>query len=242
MTNDVRLHRASGYLPAALWGPGPREVWWWAIPPATAILVLTVYAIAPDYYVANFLPEHYGYLERTHFMFPAAGVLICLWMLRQEETRRIPYFRVAIAAFAVACFYIAGEEESWGQHFFKWETPQSWSEINRQDETNLHNTSYYFNQGPQLVLELAIVIGGIIAPFVTKAWGPIGGNLLAILTPPIAMLPVSLCTVIFKSVDRLQKNDLISDIVARPSEVTETFYYMFILFYLVILARRVRRL
>jgi hypothetical protein len=51
----------------------------------------------------------------------------------------------------------------------------------------------------------------------------IGGDLIAILTPPIALLPVSLCAVVFKVIDRLQKNDLVPDLVARPSEVTETF-------------------
>lgn len=242
MTNEFRQRVTHGYPPAVLWGPSPREVWWWTIPPAVAIIALVTYALAPDYYISHFLPEHFGYLERSHFLLPAIGVLICLRILRMEQTRRIAYLRGAIIAFAVACFYIAGEEESWGQHFFQWATPETWSSINRQDETNLHNTSYYFKQGPQLVLELAIVLGGIVAPFVVKARGPIGGDLIAILTPPIALLPVSLCAVVFKVIDRLQKNDLVPDLVARPSEVTETFYYMFIFFYLVVLYRRVQRL
>ena len=33
------------------------------------------------------------------------------------------------------------EELSWGQHLFKWETPQLFLETNRQGETNLHNTN-----------------------------------------------------------------------------------------------------
>ncbi len=41
---------------------------------------------------------------------------------------------------ALGSLYIAGEEMSWGQHFFHWNTPEYWAEVNRQQETNLHNT------------------------------------------------------------------------------------------------------
>ncbi len=36
-------------------------------------------------------------------------------------------------------FFLIGEELSWGQRLFGWETSESFKEINKQDETNLHN-------------------------------------------------------------------------------------------------------
>lgn len=39
----------------------------------------------------------------------------------------------------VACLFVAGEEISWGQWIFHWETPASLAEANLQHETNLHN-------------------------------------------------------------------------------------------------------
>jgi hypothetical protein len=37
-------------------------------------------------------------------------------------------------------FFILGMEEiSWGQRIFNWETPEAWSKVNYQDETNVHN-------------------------------------------------------------------------------------------------------
>lgn len=243
MTTDNRPPEAASRLRAAtMWGPGVGEVWWWAIPLATAAIVMAVATFAPAFYETHVLPEHVGYLERLHFLMPAAGAVICFKLLTMEQVRRLTYLRAAIIVFAIACIYIAGEEESWGQHLFQWQTPEAWSQHNRQDETNLHNTSYVFNQLPQLIMEIAIVAGGVIAPFVTRRHGPVGGDLIAFLTPPFAMLPVSLGAIAFKGTDRLQKNSLISEIIARPSEVTETFYYMFILFYLIILYRRVIRL
>lgn len=40
---------------------------------------------------------------------------------------------------AVGIFFVIGEEISWGQRIFGWETPESYAEINKQEETNLHN-------------------------------------------------------------------------------------------------------
>ena len=40
---------------------------------------------------------------------------------------------------AVGIFFMIGEEISWGQRMFGWETPESYAQINKQEETNLHN-------------------------------------------------------------------------------------------------------
>ncbi len=42
-----------------------------------------------------------------------------------------------ILAFAIV--FMIGEEISWGQRLFGWQTPASYAEINKQAETNLHN-------------------------------------------------------------------------------------------------------
>lgn len=41
--------------------------------------------------------------------------------------------------FCLALFFLIGEELSWGQRLFGWETAESFAEINKQGETNLHN-------------------------------------------------------------------------------------------------------
>lgn len=47
--------------------------------------------------------------------------------------------RPVFALIALACLFIAGEELSWGQWIFHWETPDSLAAVNLQNETNLHN-------------------------------------------------------------------------------------------------------
>ena len=44
--------------------------------------------------------------------------------------------------YALLFFFGAGEEISWGQRIFGWETSEAMKEINRQDETNLHNIEF----------------------------------------------------------------------------------------------------
>jgi len=44
---------------------------------------------------------------------------------------------------AVAFFFAAGEEISWGQRLFGWETPASLARLNEQNETTIHNLAFF---------------------------------------------------------------------------------------------------
>ena len=66
----------------------------------------------------------------------------------------------------LACIYFAGEEASWGQWYFQWESPELFKQINDQEETNLHNMSSWFDQKPRLVVELWLLIAGFILPLI----------------------------------------------------------------------------
>jgi hypothetical protein len=148
----------------------------------------------------------------------------------------------AVLFFAIAAFYIAGEEHSWGQHFFNWNTPSYWSEINRQQETNLHNTSAWFNQRPKLLFDAAMFIGGLVVPFIQVWTGPFRQPLLALLTPPLAIAPAAAIALAFKVVDDLGKDVFGTPLYTRPSEVVETFQYLYMLYYVIVLRRRLSAL
>jgi hypothetical protein len=49
---------------------------------------------------------------------------------------------------------------SWGQQVFHWNTPEYWAMVNRQEETNLHNTYAIFEKTPRSILEAAIFCSG----------------------------------------------------------------------------------
>jgi hypothetical protein len=131
---------------------------------------------------------------------------------------------------------------SWGQHFFNWSTPEYWAAINRQDETNLHNVSPWFNQRPRLVLEIGVFVGAIVLPLWQLAKGPFTQPLLALFVPPVAALPVGLTYVLFKVVDHVTKRGHFLWLLGRPNEAVESTMYLFIFYYLIIFYRRIRLL
>lgn len=64
----------------------------------------------------------------------------------------------------LACIYFAGEECSWGQWYFGWETPEAMAELNDQSETNLHNMSSWLDQKPRFVVEMFVIVAGLLLP------------------------------------------------------------------------------
>jgi hypothetical protein len=53
--------------------------------------------------------------------------------------------RLSYLGLALIFFLGAGEEISWGQRILGIETPEAWAEINKQEETNLHNLEIFHN-------------------------------------------------------------------------------------------------
>jgi hypothetical protein len=114
--------------------------------PALSALAITVsYSIVympPD--TARGLLVEDGPIEQAtlaFFLLSTLG-LIRTWQihgahLTSPESREERRFFYLILAFLM--FVCAGEEISWGQRIFGWETPESWSAKNAQSETNLHN-------------------------------------------------------------------------------------------------------
>lgn len=243
LDEEAWLARAKGSL-ASAWAP-ERSEWllWTGVPLALAAILLFTGIVYPDVYASHFLPEGFGILELLHFILPLVAGLICIRLLFHPAVRANGIIKLMTVLFALACIYIAGEEHSWGQHFFGWSTPEGWSAINRQQETNLHNTLGIFNHLPQKILEFGILIGGIILPLWNHYRGPIPNWFLKLYVPSLAVLPVALTAVAFKVIKWIWSHNLFGFlIIARPSEALETFYYLFILFYVVIYARRIRAL
>jgi len=227
-------------IPARSWAPEAAERWWWlGIPVAAALAVVIVHFRYPEFFIAWVLPEGYGALELSQFLMMATAFVFCVRMVRMPIVRENGLLWWVVLFFALSTFYIAGEEHSWGQHFVNWNTPAYWAEINRQQETNLHNISPWFNQRPKLVFDIAVFVGGIVVPLVQRRTGPFPQPLLALLTPPLPLVPVALISFCFKLVEWFGKHIVPgSDYFIRPSETVETFQYMFVLFYVIVLTRR----
>ncbi len=67
-----------------------------------------------------------------------------------------------------ALIFMIGEETSWGQRIFGWETADSFATINKQDETNLHNV---YGVGSTFKwIQLLVGAYGTILPLLVWRW------------------------------------------------------------------------
>lgn len=223
--------------------PGWNEAWWWlGIPVFVAALSLGSYHLAPEWYMRYVLPEGYGILEMSHFIIPMFGLFIAGGLAFNPFVRARPLMWTVALIGALSCIYIAGEETSWGQHFFHWSTPEYWAAINRQDETNLHN-AFLISEGlPRSILEVCVVIGGLGVPFAALFYSVLRACRISVFLPPPALVPTSIGAIGFKLVDHLQNNGYLTGVLHRPSETIETYLYFFILAYLIVFARRIKEL
>lgn len=247
VASDARSHLPPpplDVIPGPAWAPGRSDAWWWLHLPLVVFAALLVVSLAwPDFYRAYILPEGYGFLELGHFLIPFSAFVLSLSLLRLGVVKGSWLLWGLILVFGLGNLYIAGEEHSWGQHFFNWGTPEYWTEINRQAETNLHNVSHWFNQRPRLALEAGILIGGIIIPLIQARTGPFRQPLLALLTPPVQLTAVALVALVVKVINHLGKGEVVEGtLLIRPSEALETFIYLFLLYYVIVLGRRLNAL
>jgi hypothetical protein len=214
--------------------PGWSEAWWWlAVPVFFAGWLIGMWRVVPEWYLKWIIPEGYGILEFSQFIILLVALAIAVRLLFKPFVRKRPFvFAVTIIA-VLGCIYTAGEEMSWGQHFFHWKTPEYWAMVNRQQETNLHNIYPAFEQWPRTVVALGVAIGGILVPLAAAFFPRVRSNRMSLFLPASALLPTAVIAMGFKL-------ELVHRLVNRPSEAVELYLYFFILGYLIVYARRIR--
>ena len=214
-------------------------VWWLVLPLVLAAGLSLAAHAAPDTYERWVVGER-GLLELGQLAIVFAAFLLALRILFLPALRSRPPLAAWVGAAALATLYIAGEEASWGQHFFAWETPAFWAAINDQGETNLHNVSSWLDQKPRVLLEAGVILGGIVIPL-AALWGPRIRRLPgAVVLPPLQCLPAAALAEFARLSERIlepQGHQVYP--FHRPSEVQELFFYVFILLYLITVYRRV---
>ncbi|MFQ6017014.1 MAG: hypothetical protein ACE5KF_02365 [Kiloniellaceae bacterium] len=227
--------------PRAAAGPeGSLSAWWWLwLPLAAALALLAVPHVSPAAY-GSWIGGERGLLEWLHVVIPLASLAVGLRILAMPEVRAHHLLWLWVGLATLGSLYIAGEEASWGQHYLRWTTPEPWQAINDQGETNLHNTSSWLDQKPRAVLELGVVVGGILVPLAALCRPAIRQARLAIILPPMICLPSALLAEFARMSERAAEYfGAAGDLFDRASEVQETYFYLFILLYLIVLRRRV---
>ena len=213
------------------------SIFWLWLPIAIIIAQIAIEILVP-HEIKGPLHSENGPHETLQFIFAAGGFITALLCLKALAKNPKPFLIFWAGCFALGCFYIAGEEVSWGQHIFDWATPEFWSGVNDQNETNLHNTSSWLDQKPRLILLIGVVVGGLIIPLLQKFKADILPKMFETIYPPAILAPTAALAIGIKIIDKIDEALPETVIFARASEVEELYLFYFVLLYLVILRRR----
>ncbi len=208
-------------------------------------LVMPVFFILAQFYIefaytqAQKVPIHSegGPHETLQSIFLGIAFLIAVASLAKINWTKDKLLAGWFALAGLCCFYVFGEEISWGQHILNWNTPAYWSQFNDQNETNLHNTSAWLDQKPRLILFAGIVFGGIVIPALRR-WKPSAvPQKFAVLFPP-DILAVTALGVLVPYMAQEIAEGLKVHLFERVSELQELYMYYFVMLYLWDLRKR----
>lgn len=213
-------------------------LWWLGLP-----LFFIVGQIAIEIFVPHHLKpalhSEWGPHETLQTLFIGLAFLVAVITLPKIDWQTDKPRGLWILLAAVCCFYVTGEEISWGQQILQWDTPSYWSGLNDQNETNLHNTSAWLDQKPRLLLLIGIAVGGLVVPALRR-WKPeaLPAKFTPIYPPDCLIVP-ALGVVVPYLLQEIAEHVFNGGIFHRVSELQELFMYYFVLLYLITLRARV---
>lgn len=209
--------------------------WIWLVLP---IILTTVPYIARliGPHTDDYIYGEKGIIENLTVIFLLVAIVYCLKVLFSKNQLPFKGLKIWMIIFLLGSIYYAGEEASWGQHFFGWATPEGWTDFNDQEETNLHNTSAIFDQIPRTLLTIAAVIGGVLIPIYRriKKHTLSADSFFDWLLPTFVCLPAALLSALVSLHEKLYKAfgvDVPSMVDIRAGETKEFLLAMFMMIY-----------
>ncbi|MEM6578765.1 MAG: hypothetical protein AAF678_09760 [Pseudomonadota bacterium] len=102
------------------------------------IATVVVYLVDKDFFAHSYAAED-GIVEYATAIFLLVCSLVLASHARSLFTSKRGLAAVCTVLYALLFFFAAGEEVSWGQRIFGWESGEFFVERNYQAETNIHN-------------------------------------------------------------------------------------------------------
>jgi hypothetical protein len=156
------------------------------------ILAVVVAAAVPFRELYNWLITEDSLIEWLQFLCLLGAsillVLITIRLLRAGNLRMALLYAVV----TLGVLFLTGEEISWGQRIFGWETPEDMAAVNRQGETTIHNV-----RGIQDLVPPAMLLASLYGACVPVVWAVAGARWehfasRHLLVPPLCLVPAFL--------------------------------------------------
>lgn len=129
-----------------------------------------------------------GLAENLQIAFNVFALLLALLVIRRYRQIGATFIVVLYLILCCGFIFLIGEEISWGQRIFGWQTQGVLAEINTQGETNLHNIV-----GAKTAFKwIQLLVGAYgLLPLVIGRWQAPAGlrKLFAAILPPVTLLP-----------------------------------------------------
>lgn len=93
-----------------------------------------------------------GLVEFLQVVFLFISIIFLIKFIKIRYVKLGSILKIITFFYFLGILYYFFEEISWGQHIFGWKTPEFFSEMNHQNETNIHNISSVFNEVPRNLL------------------------------------------------------------------------------------------
>lgn len=109
-----------------------------------------------------------GFAETMQVVFYFTAFVLSLVVARRQWRAGEKLISLLYIGLSLALVFMIGEETSWGQRIFGWQTDQSLAEINKQDETNFHNI---YGVGATFKwLQMVVGAYGVFLPLIFSRW------------------------------------------------------------------------
>lgn len=222
-------------------------LWLW-LPLAILAVSLAVKALDEVVYYRWIIGE-YGLVENATLVVLVAAIVYGVRIALMRALDPAPgWIRWWVILITLGSIFFLGEEASWGQHLFDWRPSDRWSDLNLQQETNLHNIAgfgFVFDQLPRNLLTASALVGGIIVPLYRRGRGlaKTRDRFHYWIWPTLVCMPVSLLGVFASVPQKMYKTmgaplpDLLVGL--NPGELKECFLAFFIMLYLASLTARI---
>ena len=215
---------------------------WFCLPVLVALFpyVMRVINVETDQYVFG----EQGIIENYTFVVLFIAIVLGVLSVIKMKSFEFPFFKYWLILLVLGCVYYAGEEISWGQHWFGWGTPEAWMGVNDQGETNLHNTSALLDQVPRMLLTIAAVIGGVMIPVYmsVRKIRLASDNFYYWLWPTYVNVPTCLLAIVVSLHEKMYKlfDTTVPHILdIRAGETKECLLAMFLLMYIASFYKRI---